>query len=82
MKRIEKYADLRAKLQKEAKADERIDKIVDLMNELVERFDRLLQELCYIAGDLPDPDEDFNEKVHKALEMFNDVQENRDDGQD
>lgn len=80
MKRTEKYQKLREKLQKEAKTDEKIDRIVILMDEIVVRFDRLLEELSYIAQERKPEDpfeDDFDAKVHKVLDDLMNINESR-----
>ena len=80
MKRTEKYQKLREKLQKEAKTDEKIDRIVILMDEIVVRFDRLLEELSYIAQERKPEDpfeDDFDTQVHKILDDLMNINESR-----
>ena len=80
MKRTEKYQKLREKLQKEAKTDEKIDRIVILMDEIVVRFDRLLEELSYIAQERKPEDpfeDDFDKQVHKVLDDLMNINESR-----
>ncbi len=80
MKRTEKYQKLREKLQNEAKTDEKIDRIVILMDEIVVRFDRLLEELSYIAQERKPEDpfeDDFDTQVHKVLDDLMNINESR-----
>lgn len=80
MKRTEKFRELREKLENEPSIDRKIDRIIELMDEIIVRFDRLLEELSYIAQERKPEDpfeDDFDAKVHKVLDDLMNINESR-----
>jgi len=80
VKRTEKFRELREKLKNEPSIDRKIDRIAILMDEIVVRFDRLLEELSYIAQERKPEDpfeDDFDTQVHKVLDDLMNINESR-----
>ena len=80
MKRTEKFRELREKLENEPSIDRKIDRIIELMDEIIVRFDRLLEELSYIAQERKPEDpfeDDFDKQVHKVLDDLMNINESR-----
>ena len=80
MKRTEKFRELREKLENEPSIDRKIDRIIELMDEIIVRFDRLLEELSYIAQERKPEDpfeDDFDTQVHKVLDDLMNINESR-----
>ena len=80
MKRTEKFRELREKLKNEPSIDRKIDRIIELMDEIIVRFDRLLEELSYIAQERKPEDpfeDDFDTQVHKVLDELMNINESR-----
>lgn len=80
MKRTEKFRELREKLENEPSIDRKIDRIIELMDEIIVRFDRLLEELSYIAQERKPEDpfeDDFDTQVHKIMDDLMNINESR-----
>lgn len=80
MKRAEKYEDLRKKIKTDSDRDEKMDEIINRMNDVLVKLDEIIIELGYIVQSAAPGEvfadeafDKFDTKVHEALDAFDEI---------